>query len=265
MSDQGKISQLKTLAAGFLGFVGVVGLGSLLILHHGGAAVKAPVVAYPPVDAGSALSAPARVAEPSLAGAPLGGSNAAVSSPAPLLPDEARDDGSPAAAQAAVSAAGGAVASAKTPAAAAPKLVVGAHLDSAASASSSASMPVASVPKLKRKAAPALAEKPFFAPKLDLSKNQGIAATTIHYGVSDRAELMGRAAGPVYNFSGNALGQQSAQVAADNAAPNAAGALQQVEAAQKQLDASNVAADQKAQIDQNLNQIRQAAPAPSGQ
>ena len=71
---------------------------------------------------------------------------------------------------------------------------------------------------------------------------------------------MGRAAGPVYNFAGKASGQQSAQVAADNSgAIDPAAAMQQVDAAQKKLDASDVDVDQKAQIDQNLDQVRKTA------
>jgi hypothetical protein len=261
MSEQEKRSQFQSLAAGFLGFVGVVGLGSLVILHHGGAPAKAHI-AYAPASAEvvSALAAPAQMAKVNLSGAPLGASASAFSSPAPTVPDEVRE-------RAVVIPGSAENGDVRAPASAGAKpdakLVASAHLEAAASGSTSASASAAAPDKPKAKA---LAKKPFFEPKLDLSKNQSAVASTVHYGVSSRAELMGRAAGPVYNFSGKSVGQaQGGQVAADNAGPT--GALQQVDAAQKQIDASDgVPADQKAKIDENLNQVRQTAvSAPAGQ
>ena len=264
MSDQDK-SSILSLAAGFLG---VVGLGGFLILHHGGAAVEEPAGSYAPVDADSGLRAPARTASPSVAA-----SGSLVSSPAPLLSDEARGE-SAAPAGAAASAAAGA--SAGSAASAAPvngsaalgtnpeaarlvasNLAGGASASSSASASVAASSAAASSPA---KPLPKADQKSFLAPKLDLTKNQGTVASTVHYGVSDRHELMGRAAGPVYNFAGQ--GQAgSGRVAADNA-----GAIRQMNAAQKQLDASDVSADEKAKLDQNLDEVRKtAASAPAEQ
>lgn len=253
MNDQGK-SQIQTLAAGLLGFVGIVGLGSLLILHHGGAAVKAPASAYAPVDADPGMPSPSRAARPVLAGVPLGASGSAVSSPAPLPMDDDRGGGA-AAASAAKPAAP------NTPAAAAAaKLVVSRHLDASASATSSASSAVSFAPKPS--ASPALAKKPFLSPKLDLSKNQGTVASTVHYGVSSRSELMGRAAGPVYNFSGKAAARRSGEIAADNAGPFAGDAMRQVDVAQKKIDESDASADDKATVDRGLEQVRKTAAAP---
>jgi hypothetical protein len=263
MSEQEKKSQFQSLAAGFLGFVGVVGLGSLVILHHGGGSAK-PRIAYAPARAEvvSALTAPAQAAKVNLSGAPLGASANSLSSPAPTVPDEVREQASAAPAPAASGDVKISVASpvAKPDA----KLVASGHLDGTASASSSAAASAAPSAKPKAKAT-ALAKKPFLDPKLDLSKNQGAVASTVHSGVSNRAELMGRAAGPVYNFSGKSAGGQSGQLAADNAGPT--GALQQVDVVQKQIDASDaIPADQKAKIHENLNQVRQTAgSAPAGQ
>jgi hypothetical protein len=248
MSEQGK-TQIQTLGAGFIGFVGVVGLGSLVIMHHG-TAPAASAVAYAPVDAASALAVPAATirANPALSGAPTGQSGAVPSSPAPLLSADDRaavPDAPPSAAPAATATAG-------VPAAA-PKLVVGQHLDAASSASSSAQASASTAAPAPKKLVPA--KKPFFAPKLDLTKNQGTIASTVHYGVSDRSELMGRAAGPVYNFSGKGAGGQGAAVAAGSMDAN--GAMQAVNAAQAQVDASAANGAQKAQLDQNLNQVRQ--------
>ena len=262
MSEQEKKSQFQSLAAGFLGFVGVVGLGSLVILHHGGGSAKAHIAYAPaPAEVVSALTAPAQAVKVNLSGAPLGASANALSSPAPTMPDEVREQ----AAAAPDSAASGDPKASAAAVAAKPdaKLAASGHLDGSASASSSAAAPAAASAKPKAKA---LAKKTFLEPKLDLSKNQSAVASTVHYGVSSRAELMGRAAGPVYNFSGKSVGQaQGGQLAADNAAPT--GTLQQVDAAQKQIDASDaVPADQKAKIDENLNQVRQsAASAPAAQ
>jgi hypothetical protein len=264
MADQLKRSSIFNLASGILGFVSVVGLGSLVILHHGGAAAKPHVVPYASVDAGAASRAP----EPGavLSAAPLAPSQAPVSSPAPLIPSEALVGAAaaaptPAAPAAAASGDVGIAAAAN----AAPKLVVGRHLEAASSASSSASASVAAAPKSKASAASP--KKAFLPPKLDLSKDQGIVASRVHYGVSSRAELMGRAAGPVYNFAGRGAGQAlGAQIAAGSA--GAAGAIRQVNDAQKQIDASDVPADEKAKLDKNLDAVRQTAaavPAPPAQ
>lgn len=252
MTDQAKKSQFQNLAAGFLGFVGVVGFGSLVILHHGASKPRAYVYAPPSAAVVSTLAAPAQAVKVNLSGAPLALSANALSSPAPTLPDEAREEAAaaPAAADAATASA------ARAPgAAAAAKLVASGPLDASSSASSSASASASASAQPKAKA---LAKKTFLEPKLDLSKSQGTLASSVHYGVSDRAELMGRAAGPVYNFSGKSVGQaQSGQVAADNAGP---AALDQVDAAKKQIDASDVPADQKATIDRKLDQVRAVTP-----
>jgi hypothetical protein len=252
MTEQGK-SQIQTLAAGFLGFAGVIGLGSLVILHHGGPAAPGAVSVYAPVDAAEALAVPARVGKTDSSGAPIG-RDAMASSPAPLLSDEIRAD----AATDRTAAAAGAAVAAGANSGAAPKLIAAQPLDSASSASSSAQASAGSAPK---KIPPA--KKPFAAPKLDLTRSQGTIASSVRYGVSDRSELMGRAAGPVLNFSGKSLGGQSAEVAAGSM--DAAGAIQQVNDAQKKVDASDATSADKSQTDQNLNQVRQTVSAPVGQ
>ena len=254
MTEQGK-TQIQILAAGFLGFAGMVGVGSLVIFHRGGAAATGVLSVYAPTEAAAALAVPASVAPESLPGSPTGQSGPVQSSPAPLLSDEIRAD--------APAVTDGAAAGAGTDSGAAAKLAAGAPLDAASSAASSAqaSSDGVSAPK---KLPPA--KKPFRAPKLDLSKNRSALASTVHYGVSDRAELMGRAVGPVYNFSGKGEGGgQSAKVAAGSL--DASGAMRQVDDAQEHLDSSNANGADKARVDQNLSQVRQAigAPASSGQ
>ncbi|MFI5361738.1 MAG: hypothetical protein ACHQ49_07190 [Elusimicrobiota bacterium] len=261
MSDPWKKSSIQALAAALLAFVAVFGAGSWLLLSHDGAAVSAPAVAYAPVDADSGMPSPALSAPSSLPRSALGASASA--SPAPLLSDDARDE-NPGAPGAAPGAAATATASGGTASGAAPKLAVDQHLDTSGSASSSASAS-ASADAPAAKTTVAAAKKRFLAPKLDNAKNQGTIAASVHYGVNSRAELMGRAAGPVYNFSGKGGGPSAGgQVAAANSAPNTAAALQQVDAAQKQLDASDASPSDKARLDADINKVRQdVAPTPA--
>ncbi|HXT01152.1 MAG TPA: hypothetical protein VN915_10785 [Elusimicrobiota bacterium] len=248
MNDQGK-STIQSMAAGFLGFVGVVGLGNLVMMHHGGAAAKAPRSIYAVGDVDPVRAAPLRAA-PAAAVAAAAVVPAA-SSPLPVLPAETRDV--PAApAQSPAVAANAAAAPAAT-------LAAGPRADMAGSASSSAS---AAAPAAASKPVQTAARKPAPFPKRLLAKDADAAvASTVHYGVSGRSELMGRAAGPVYNFSGSSA-KSGGQVAADNAA--ASGALQQVGAAEQQLDASSVPDAQKAQLHQELERAKAVAAAPNG-
>lgn len=242
MTENGK-AQIQTLGAGLLAFVGVVGAGALLILPHGGAAVKAPNTVYAPVDAASALAAPASPVKIDRAAAPAP-AGSMTSSPLPLLPASEREDAPGAAAEAA--------AGSSTPSSNVRRLVASQGLDGSSSASSTAQASVASASAAK--IAAKSVKKTFVAPKLDLSKTSAIAST-VHYGVSSRSELMGRAAGPVYNFAGAKADGQSAQVAA--------GSMQGIDAAQQQIDSSNLTDAQKATIDSSLGQVRQTVTAPA--
>lgn len=245
MADHGK-AQIQALGAGLVGFVVVVGAGAALMLHHGGSPIKAPASSYAPVEEASALPAPAAAAKTERAGVPPAMSALAPSSPAPLLPASER----------AANAEASAAAASAAPGRAAPapsfsrKLVVTRHLDGTASAASSAKASVADAPaKSERRPE----KKPFIAPRLDLSKTQSALASGVHYGVSSRAELMGRAAGPVYNFSGKkGQAQQIPQ------SPSPAGAVQQVDDVQRQVDDSPLDDSDKAALKANLGQVRQA-------
>ena len=72
MNDQGKKSPIRHLAAGLLGFVGIVGLGSLVMMHHGAPAAAARVAFVKP--ASSDPASPLRTVRPS---APVAGSGKA--------------------------------------------------------------------------------------------------------------------------------------------------------------------------------------------
>jgi hypothetical protein len=245
MSEESR-TQIQALAAGLLGFVGVVGLGGFLLLHQGGAAVKAPVNSYAPVDAASSLPAPisASVSRPAPPAA-----NPMASSPAPLLTADETD--SPAAANAVPNAPSNAAANGSAAGSPAAKLVATQHLSSNSSSSATSSVASDSPRAAKR---PAAKKKALLPQKLDLSKAPAAVASSVHYGVNDRAELMGRAAGPVYNFTDKTGANQGSQVAADEASGDV---IQQVDATRVQVDGSNMDAEQKAKVDQSLNQARQ--------
>lgn len=238
MTEQGK-AQIQALAAGVASFVAVVGVGAYLILPRG-ETVKAPETAAPAPVSEAALAIPRsaesiRAAETASAATP-----ATPASPAPLPPSAAP-----------VAVMGG---SAGAPAAAAktvPSLPFMKPLppaDAREPASSSARVTVKNVEFPKKDES---AQKAFVAPKLDLTKNQGTIASTVHYGVSSRADLMSRATGPVNNFSKKPLGQGLKAGAATKQA------MMKVEEAQTQIDGAGLEADQKAKLDSNLDHIRQ--------
>jgi len=248
MNDLGKKSTIQYLAAGFAGFAAILAVGSLVSMIHGGS--RSAKVAFSARPRSSAMATrPNDGAVRSAASTP-----APAASPLPVLPaDAARGE----AAVAAAAPAGAAAASA--PSASPARLAAGAHVDMSGSASSSASASASSPAAKNERAA---AAKPAPVAKRFLAKDADAAvASTIHYGVSGRSELMGRAAGPVYNFSGGAA-KSGGQVAADNAA--AAGALQQVDAAEKQIDSSDMTDEQKAQLHRQIEQARSAAAPAAG-
>lgn len=51
--------------------------------------------------------------------------------------------------------------------------------------------------------------------KASTARRVGAVAARVHYGANSRAQLMGRAAGPVYNFSGGAMGSTAENALAE--------------------------------------------------
>ncbi len=249
MSKRDK-AQFQSFGAAAVGFLAVVAVGALLLLLPRGAGMKAPETAYAPVDASSRAFARPRTVRP----VPP---EARASSPAPLLPES--DGADEAAAAPAPSPAPAAQASAAPAAATPPALAADAPVDMTGSARSSARLDakaVAAVPAAAKAKIPAL--KPFAQPKLDLSRSSAFAAT-VHYSVASRAELMGRAAGPVYNFGGADLKAKLGAVAGQTS--------HQVEAAQAQLDTSAVSPQDKSAFDKNAAALQasiQSATAAAG-
>lgn len=244
MSEHGK-AQVQTIAAGFLGFVAVVAVG-ILIVRRGGVS-QTPPSEYAPVNT-EALSAPvsARLSARS-GGAAYGETAAATASPAPTTGQDARILG----------AASANSANAAGDSAALQRLAAGQHL-TASAGNAPGTVKVANDPEAPvAMPSSTAAKKPFVAPKLDLAKTS--VASTVHYGVSNRNELMGRAAGPVYNFSGAAGGGQKGQLG--QLAGQANG---QVDAATQQINDSALTPEDKAKLLHGLGQVRTSVTSTGG-
>ena len=167
-------------------------------------------------------------------------------SPAPLIgdvdepsADEASAEASSPAASAAASLSPEAAPSAKGPA-----LDVARHLDVEAGASSAKAV-VKNTAEVKKSALPG---KKAPAPKLEVPAGDGAVASSVHYGVTSRSELMGRAAGPVYNIKGAKGGGGSA--ATGKLADDADGKLADI---RRQLEASGLPDDQRAKLLKDLD------------
>lgn len=186
MTESGK-SQIQTVASAVVGFVLVVGVGVLALTYRGGASSpKAPAFAARQSAAPSSAIPQRAAAEPGVSAAAVQEAFEATS-PAPVMPTEMQ----------------AAAASAQAPA---RSLVVTEHLSATQTTSARAEVAAAPAASEERPAAQAPA-KPFVAPKLVTG---GGIASSVHYGVSSRSELMGRAAGPVYNFKGRAAKKTAA-------------------------------------------------------
>ena len=88
------------------------------------------------------------------------------------------------------------------------------------------------------------------ASKASTARGAG-AIAPVHYGVRDRSELMGRAAGPVYNFKGSSRRESTA--AAGKLAASAVG--DRMIDIQKQLDGAELPADQRAKLKAEIETI----------
>lgn len=272
MSEQSK-SNLQVFGAGAAAFGAVVILGGAALMAYSSWRASAePAPAAPPIDLSRSSEAPVpdreRVARESRA-----------PSPAPLIGDEESAD-EPAAAAAddpvpAMSAAPAASAPQAAETAAAVKAALKqVQAIGASGAATSAEAKIASVEPQKKDesaAVPAVvpARSKLKAPRLEL-KGDAVAAT-VQYGVTDRSRLMGRAAGPVYNFKGAGGGASQAArmpgasgkatTAATAAAP-ATVAQDQVDAVKKSVDATALSAEEKRLIQAELDKVSQAvAPA----
>ena len=179
------------------------------------------------------------------------------SSPPPLIGDDGSSSGESSASEEAGSAPA-ASAPAAAPSAAAPSpesvpaakasaLEVTRHLDAEGDGSTAEAVVKNTV---EEKKAPKLQGKlpGKKTPKLEVPAGDGAVASSVHYGVTNRSELMGRAAGPVYNFKGGKGGE--AKSAAGKMADDADGRIADL---RRQLEASGLPADQRAKLLKDLD------------
>jgi hypothetical protein len=243
-------AQFQLIAAGIVGFVGVVAAGAFLLLSGGAKAPSSSDTAA--IPRGLSTPPPSRSLR---VGAPAGRATPAVaSSTARLLPDESRSAAGAAGLPSRVAASAGSSAPAAPDAAAEPHLVATPHLDVSSSAHSSARVSVASARKARgAPAAPQAQTEVDAAPKAAAVKFNSRAVASIHYGVSDRSQLMGNAAGPVYNFAG--------VTTAKNAA--ALGRIAGQDVAQElrdQLGGANLSPEDRARLQKALENAENGAP-----
>lgn len=260
MSEQNK-SNFQALGAGFLGFavVMVVGGGALMLHNSHQAKLAAhPVAAAAPIDIGSSSPRPMQGL-----GAPK---EQREGSPAPLMGDQGSAEASPASAPGSVAPARGAqnaAATAAAPAAQAAQtaqaessgagLQVDEHLSSSGNGSSAeASVKNTLHAKQAHKAKKGATTATAGAAKPDAAGSDAIAS--VHYGVTNRNELMGRAAGPVYNFQGAGKGGDTVGKG-QMADPKA-----QIADIKKQLEGANLPPEQRAALLKQLDAAGEAAP-----
>ncbi len=251
MSDQNK-TNLQTIGAGLVGFVAVVAVGGGFLLLHSkltapSASRPAPAAAPIDLEAGTPRrpvpSAPFERREQSPA--PLVGADSEDVPPASQSRAGERSDAS-----AAVSAAAaGAVKGRGGPASLEirDRLVTEASSTAVAKVEEAEKADKAEKPG-KGKSAPKLAVKA--PPAGDGASGADAAVASVRYGVKSRSELMGRAAGPVYNVTGGSA-KGGTTAGAGKVAPLGA----QIGDVKKQLENSNLPADQRAAL---LKQLEQA-------
>ncbi|MBI5247212.1 MAG: hypothetical protein HY923_08520 [Elusimicrobia bacterium] len=237
MSDQNK-SNFQALGAGFLGFVAVLTVGGgLMMLHSSRQTQSAAKPAAAPIDLSSSMSLPAATS-PSVAPAVRRENRA--ESPAPLIGDHDSFESVPApsASAAPSEAAKAAAGQAKAESALNPTE----HAKSGGA--NTAEAVVKNKAEAEKTAAKGAAKKPVPVAKLTDAPGASAVASTVHYGVTDRSELMGRAAGPVYNFKGGGSAKDSSAAAAASQGDLKA----KFAGLKKQLQDANLPADQRDSI-----------------
>ncbi|MDX6768614.1 MAG: hypothetical protein SF051_03720 [Elusimicrobiota bacterium] len=245
MSEQTK-GNFQMIGAGVMGFVAVVGVAGLVLTHDGGrGSLLSRVSASAP-----ALSAP----EPSIT-RPALSREAAASSPAPVIgsvADPLVDETAAAPAHAPAAVASGAAMPA--PASSLGALGAPRHAGEGETVSTARAQVEAFREPAKKEAAVAAAPaalKPVPRIALDKTGARNSIASAVHYGVTSRSELMGNAAGPVYNFAGRKVagGPRLSQLAGSAEA-------QMTEAERKIAENPSLSAEQKADMLARLKQAR---------
>ena len=251
MSDQTQ-SNVQAFGAGLLGFVVVMAIGGGALMVRSSQQTKAgarPEAAGAPIDLGSSMP------RPSLSPVSAQKERRA-QSPAPLTGEV--EEAAASEAPAAESGAAAAVASprsapnAQTPAS---RLEVTQHLDKPGSGSSATAVVNNTfAPEEASKAA----GKKAFDKKAALKIDTAGAVASVHYGVTNRSELMGRAAGPVYNIKGG-----SGKVGSGEMGKMADEVNAKISDLQKQLEAAGLPADQRAKLQLDLDNVMKGVTGPA--
>lgn len=248
MSEQTQ-SNFQALGAGLLGFVAVMAVGGGAMLVHRSHLAKAgapPAAAAAPIDLGS--DAPRPIVPPARA-------ERRAQSPAPLIGDTGPEEAE--AEAPAPAAAARAAARAPEPAAPSPeaaprqeprtRLQIAEHAESSPGGTSAAAA-VAQAEPSEHPKAPAPLKRA--AKKAAAAADPADAAVaSVHYGATSRSELMGRAAGPVYNMKGG--GPRPTNAATSKMAGDATA---QIADLRKQLDAASLVPEDRAKLQAQLDE-----------
>lgn len=208
MSEQNQ-SNFQAFGAGLLGFAVVMAVGGGALMVHNSSqsnAAAKPAAAAAPIDIGAPVpsrfdAAPAR---------PL--SERRAESPAPLIGgDESESVESAAPAQSAAAPASSPSSSPESAPVEGARLKTVAHVESGGSRKTGEAVVSNTIVEEKEKTA-AKTKAPVKKLAVKLPPAAGAEVASVHYGVTNRSELMGRAAGPVYNIKGGgAVGGSAAQ------------------------------------------------------
>lgn len=249
MSDQGK-SNIQAFGAGLFGFVAVIAIGGGALMVHRSQQRKAeaqPVAAGAPIDLGSSM--------PRAPMSPRPQKERRAESPAPLLGEAEENEALEApAAPADESNAASPSPEAAPKARSSSRLETTAHL--AADGGGSTARAVVSN-TVEKEAAPAAKKAAGKKAPLSLDPAAASAVASVHYGATSRSELMGRAAGPVYNIKGGA--RQASGVTGKLAGD----VTDKIAEIRRQLEASGLPADQRAKLQKELDDASKGLEAPA--
>lgn len=250
MSEQSK-SNVQALGAGLMGFAAVMVIGGGALLVHRSQQAKAgapPAAAAAPIDLGSSMPSPSM--------APTAHKERRAESPAPLIGEtEEAQAPAPEEASAPRAAAAAAAASAAPSRAAGARLEVTRHLDAEGGSTTAVATVNDSLSPEKAPSAPEkTAARRKAAPVPDAT---GGAIASVHYGATSRSELMGRAAGPVYNVKG---GGRTASAPTGKMADDVTIKIAEL---RRQLDSAHLPAEDRDKLQRELDAVTKGLAAPA--
>lgn len=254
-------SNVQALGAGLFGFVAVMAIGGGALLVHRSQQPKAgapPAAAAAPIDLGSSMPRPSM--------APAAQKERRAQSPAPLIgelePAEAPE--APEAAPSVPSAAAPAESSVPSPEAAPNAPSSGSRLEVTQHVggedASSTAVGVAAVAAAAEKPGAPLPKKAVRKAAPIPDATAGAAIASVHYGATSRSELMGRAAGPVYNMQGSA--KRPGTAAKGRMADDVTAKISDL---QHQLEAAGLPPEQRSALQKKLDEVTKSVADPAGQ